>query len=96
MAKKEKKELLKVEPTKALSTFQEMERRFQEMEKRFEDFFRRPFSLLPSWMPRLRMPEIEEVSPSMDIFPRRSYQMKYHLGYCTKHDKNKSGRRSCQ
>jgi HSP20 family protein len=68
MAKKEKKELLKVEPTKALSPFQEMERRFQEMEKRFEDIFRRPFSLLPSWMPRLRMPEIEEVSPSMDIF----------------------------
>ncbi|MBM4135398.1 MAG: Hsp20/alpha crystallin family protein [Nitrospira sp.] len=68
MAKKEKKELLKVEPTKALSPFQEMEKRFQEMEKRFEDIFRRPFSLLPSWMPRLRMPEIEEVSPSMDIF----------------------------
>jgi HSP20 family protein len=45
-----------------------MEKRFEEMERRFEDFFRRPFSLLPSWMPRLRMPEIEEVSPSMDIF----------------------------
>jgi len=45
-----------------------MEKRFGEMERRFEDFFRRPFSLLPSWMPRLRMHEIEEVSPSMDIF----------------------------
>jgi len=43
MAKKEKKELVKVEPTKALTPFQEMERRFQEMEKWFEDFFRRPF-----------------------------------------------------
>ena len=61
MAKKEKKELVKVEPTKALSPF-------QEMEKRFEDFSRRPFSLLPSWWPRLRLPEIEEVPPSMDIF----------------------------
>ncbi|MFZ3122279.1 MAG: Hsp20/alpha crystallin family protein [Thermodesulfovibrionales bacterium] len=61
MAKEEKKELAKVESIKALSPF-------QEMEKRFEDFFRRPFSLLPSWWPRLRMPEIEEVSPSMDIF----------------------------
>jgi len=68
MAKKEKKELVKVEPTKALSPFQEMERRFQEMEKQFEDFFRRPFSLLPSWWPRLKTAEIEEVAPSMDIF----------------------------
>jgi HSP20 family protein len=68
MAKEEKKELAKVESKKALSPFQEMERRFQEMERRFEDLFRRPFSLLPSWMPRLKMPEIEEVSPSMDIF----------------------------
>jgi HSP20 family protein len=67
MAKKEKKELLKVEPTKALTPFHEMERRFQEMEKRFEDFFRRPFSLMPSWLPRLRMPEIEEISPSVDV-----------------------------
>jgi HSP20 family protein len=68
MAKKEKKELVKVEPTKALSPFQEMGKRFEEMEKRFGDFSRRPFSLLPSWWPRLRLPEIEEVPPSMDIF----------------------------
>ena len=71
MVKKEKKELVKVEPTKAVSPFHEMEKRFEEMEKRFEDFFRRPFSLMPSWLPRLRMPEIEEVSPSMDILYRR-------------------------
>jgi len=62
MAKKEKKELVKVEPAKALSPFQEM------MERRFEDFFRRPFSLMPSWWPRLMMPEVEEIVPSMDIF----------------------------
>jgi HSP20 family protein len=68
MAKKEIKKLATVEPTKALSPFKEMEKRFEEMERRFEDFFRKPFSLLPSWMPRLRMHEIEEVSPSMDIF----------------------------
>lgn len=67
MAKKEKKELVKVEPTKALTPFHEMERRFQEMEKRFEDFFRRPFSLTPSWLPRLRVPEIEGISPSVDV-----------------------------
>jgi HSP20 family protein len=67
MAKKEKKELVKVEPTKALTPFHEMERRLQEMEKWFEDFFRRPFSFMPSWLPRLRMPELEELSPSVDV-----------------------------
>ncbi|MBM4129394.1 MAG: Hsp20/alpha crystallin family protein [Nitrospira sp.] len=62
MEKKKAKELVKVEPTKALSPFEEMERWF-------EDFFRRPFSLMrPSWFPRLRFPEIEEISPSVDVF----------------------------
>lgn len=61
MGKKESKELVKVEPVKSLSPLEEMERRF-------EDLFRRPFSLLgPSWFPRLRMPEMEELSPSVDI-----------------------------
>lgn len=58
----------RVESQKALTPFHEMERRFQEMEKRFEDFIRRPAALLPSWMPRLRMPEMEDLSPSMDIY----------------------------
>ncbi|MEW6109551.1 MAG: Hsp20/alpha crystallin family protein [Nitrospirota bacterium] len=62
MGKKESKELTKSEPARALSPFEEMERRF-------EEFFRRPFSLLgPSWWPRLRMPEMEEFTPSVDIF----------------------------
>ena len=62
MAKKESKELAKVEPSRALSPFEDMERRI-------EDFFRRPFSLLgPSWLPRLRMPEFEEITPTVDIF----------------------------
>jgi HSP20 family protein len=61
MAKKESTELVKVEQAKALSPFEEMERRL-------EDLFRRPFSLIgPSWFPRLRMPEMEELSPSVDI-----------------------------
>jgi len=68
MAKEAKKELAKVESSKAISPFKEMEKRFEEMEKRFEDFFRRPFSMLPSWMPRIKMPELEELSPSVDIF----------------------------
>jgi HSP20 family protein len=62
MAKKKEKELVKVEPSKAPSTFEEMERWF-------EDFFRRPFSLMgPPWFPRLRIPEIEEMTPSVDVF----------------------------
>ncbi|GAB4418561.1 MAG: Hsp20/alpha crystallin family protein [Thermodesulfovibrionales bacterium] len=60
MAKKTTKELVKVEPARALSPFEEIERRI-------EDFFKRPFSLFgPPWWPR--MPEIEVVSPSVDIF----------------------------
>lgn len=62
MAKKTSKELVKVEPAKALSPFEEIERRI-------EEFFRRPFSLFgPTWWPRLRFPEFEEISPSVDIF----------------------------
>lgn len=62
MAKKETKEVVKVEPARALSPF-------EEMEKRFEEFIKRPFPLMgPSWFPRLRMPEMEEISPTVDIF----------------------------
>ncbi len=60
----------KVEPKRALTPFQEIERRFQEMERRFEDIIRRPLSLLPSWMPRLKMHELEEITPSIDIFTK--------------------------
>lgn len=66
MAKKESKGLVKIEPAGPLSPFEEVERRF-------EDFFRRPFSLFgPSWLPRLRMPEMEEFTPTVDIFEEGS------------------------
>ncbi len=63
MAKKqESKELVKSEPSRVLAPFEEMERWF-------EDVFRRPFSSLgPSWLPRMRFPELEEISPVVDIF----------------------------
>ena len=61
--KKESKEMAKVEPSGFLSPF-------GEMEKRFEDFFRRPFSLMPSWLPRMNMPEMEEIAPTVDIFEK--------------------------
>jgi len=66
-AKKVTKALTKVEPTKALSPFREMEKRFEAMEKQFEDFFRKPFSFLPSWMPMMKMHRMEEFAPSIDI-----------------------------
>jgi HSP20 family protein len=62
MAKQEPKELFKREPSRAISPFETMERWFEEA-------FRKPFSLLgPSWLPRLRETEMEEVMPSVDIF----------------------------
>ncbi len=60
--KKESKELVKVEPSRAISPFEEMERWMDEM-------FRRPFSLFhPSWLPALKFPAMKEFSPSVDIF----------------------------
>jgi HSP20 family protein len=63
MAKeKEEKLPVKVEPSRALSPFEEMERWMDET-------LRRPFSLFgPMWWPRLRLPEAEEFAPSVDIF----------------------------
>jgi HSP20 family protein len=62
MAKKESKEVAKVEPAHEMTPF-------EEMEKRFEDFFRRPFSLFgPSWLPRMKFPETGVISPDVDIF----------------------------
>ncbi|OHE57288.1 MAG: moleuclar chaperone Hap20 [Thermodesulfovibrio sp. RBG_19FT_COMBO_42_12] len=59
---KETKAVATVEPPRWPSSFQEMERLF-------EDFLRRPFSLIgPSWWPRLRTPEFEEITPSIDLF----------------------------
>ena len=66
MTKKTKKALQKVNPPKALSPVKEMETRFHEMETRFEDFFSKPFSFLPSWMPMMKMHGME-FSPSIDI-----------------------------
>ena len=62
MAKRKSKALVKVEPRKA-------PRPFEEMERWFEGFFGGPFpSMGPRWWPSLRMRELEEVAPSVDIF----------------------------
>lgn len=60
-ARKEPRELTPVEPQRFRAPFEEMERFFEEA-------FRRPF-FAPSWMPRIKLPEMMgEVSPSVDIF----------------------------
>ncbi len=41
---------------------------FEEMERWFDDLFRRRFPLFPSRWTGLRFPEMEEVSPSIDIY----------------------------
>lgn len=65
MPKREPKDLIKAELARALSPFEEFERWF-------EDFFKRSFSLMaPSWWQRLRPPEREELTPSVDIFEER-------------------------
>ena len=62
MAKQESKEIVKTEPARVLSTFEEMERRV-------EDLFRMPFSFMePSRWTRHRMSEMEGVSPRVDVF----------------------------
>ena len=62
MGDKKSREVVKAEPGRAVSPF-------EDMEKRFEEFFKRPFSMFgPSWMPRMKFPEMGVISPEMDIF----------------------------
>jgi HSP20 family protein len=62
MLKKKSRGIVKAEPSRALSHFEEMERWFDEA-------FHRPISFLrPSMWPRMRMPEMEDIQPSIDIF----------------------------
>ena len=61
-SKEESKELAKKEHGRAISPFEHLERQF-------EEFFRRPFSMLNQpWWPSKRSFEMEEVSPSVDLY----------------------------
>lgn len=40
---------------------------FEEMERMFDDFFQHRM-LTPSWMPRLKFPELSGISPSVDMY----------------------------
>ncbi len=66
MTEKRSKDVVKAEPARAISPF-------EEMEKRFEDLIRRPFSMFgPSWFPAIRMPEMGDISAKVDIFEEGS------------------------
>ncbi|HEX8960503.1 MAG TPA: Hsp20/alpha crystallin family protein [Geobacteraceae bacterium] len=60
--KKETKDMTVAEPSRLITSFEDMERWFEEA-------FRRPF-FGPSWMPRLKLPEMMggDVSTSVDIY----------------------------
>ena len=62
MTRKESKALVESEPARGLTPFEEAERWF-------ESALRRPFSLFGHrWLPRSRTMEMEEVSPTIDLY----------------------------
>lgn len=61
---KEKKELRVREPKGGLQKYSAP---FEEMERMFNDFFQQRF-FAPSWMPRIKFPEMTDVSTSVDMF----------------------------
>lgn len=69
MTKKEPREILKTEPSKAISPLGTAERWFDDLERWFEEDLRRPFSSMkPLWWPRFRAAEHEGIMPTVDIF----------------------------
>lgn len=59
-----KKEVTKSEPASAVQKFVSP---FDEMERMFSDFMHQRF-FAPSWMPRLKFPDLTDVSTSIDMF----------------------------
>jgi HSP20 family protein len=67
MVDKETKDLARKEHREVMKPEKRFFSPFEEMERWFEEAFRRPF-FAPSWMPRLRMPDVGATYPSVDIF----------------------------
>lgn len=61
---KEKKEVSVSGPKGGLQKYSAP---FEEMERMFNDFFQQRF-FAPSWMPRIKFPELTDVSTSVDMF----------------------------
>jgi HSP20 family protein len=51
------------------STLQKYTSQFEEMERMFNDFFQQRF-FAPSWMPRLKLPELTDVLASVDMYEK--------------------------
>jgi len=62
MATKESKEIARTEQPRSLQTL-------WDLDTMFDDFLRKPFSVFG--VPRLRFPEVESVTPSVDIYEEK-------------------------
>ena len=62
MAKRESKEIARSEQPRSLQTL-------WDLDTMFDDFLRKPFSVFG--LPRLRFPEMESVTPSVDIYEEK-------------------------
>jgi HSP20 family protein len=60
----EKKEITVSGPKRDLQKYSSP---FEEMERMFNDFFQQRF-FAPSWMPRIKFPDLTDVSTSIDMF----------------------------
>jgi HSP20 family protein len=67
MADKETRDIARKEHREVMKPEKGFFSPFEEMERWFEEAFRRPF-FAPSWMPRLRIPDVGTSYPSVDIF----------------------------
>jgi HSP20 family protein len=66
MANKESKEIVKPEPSRVQLPYWE----WRDVDKWMDEVFRRPFSL--AGLPRMKVPELQEFNPSVDIFEDNS------------------------
>lgn len=65
MAKEKSKDIMKKEPSRFWAPF-------DETEKWFEDVFKRPFPFAPSLLSRWKIPDMEEIVPSVDMFEEKN------------------------
>jgi HSP20 family protein len=74
MARKEGKELKRIEPEgRWLSPFEEMERRFEDMESWMEGFFGQPFRMPVRRHAWARFPRFRETTPTVDVFEDKNH-----------------------
>ena len=67
MASEKKDVTAAVGKSEQKSAVQKYTSQFEEMERMFNDFFQQRF-FAPSWMPRIKFPDLTDVSTSIDMF----------------------------